>query len=471
MLVQFWSGFSKRENSTKLPKAEDATIVSNVQLKDECSFMNPVLRIDGNNLVSGAAFSPSIYNYCYINYWERFYFIRDWRWVNGLWECDLSVDVLASFRSQIGDTDAYVIRAAADYDGSFMDAMYPISSRVNITNVSVTGSWYGTAPSGGCYVVGILNYQNSNKVGAVSYYALTSAQFGSLMAYLMSDQIFNTSDIDEIGEGLYKSFFDPCQYIVSCIWFPFNADFGTTTTTIKVGYWDTGVTGTIMSQLARKIYISANIPNHPQISRGEYLNREPFTRITLYLAPFGAIPIDTDFLSLGNYLYSAVLIDHVTGQATIRLAISKTNALNEYNIFTERSGMVGVPIQISQILQDYVGMVSNASDGNILSNIGNAIVAAAGGVLNHFIGSDKKTSTVGANGSFIQCLLQPVLSVEHYYIADENNTEFGRPLCKTYRINQLSGYIMCGEDDHDFSGTEEERIKINHYLKNGFFYE
>ena len=472
MIVQFWSGFSKRENSTKLPKAEDATIVSNVQLKDECSFMNPVLRVDGNSIVSGAAFSPAIFNYCYINYWERFYYIQDWRWVNGLWECDLAVDVLASFKGQIGNTEAYIIRAAADYDGNFMDAMYPLSSKVDIKNITVNAAWYGVAPSGGCYVVGVLNYQSTDKVGAVSYYALSANQFGNLMAYLMSEDIYNSDDVEEIGVGLYKSFADPLQYIVSCMWFPYPAaDFGTSSVSIKVGYWDTGVSGLVMTSLSRKAYITATIPNHPQISRGAYLNREPYTKITLYVAPFGGIPIDTNFLALGNYLYSSIVMDHVTGQATLRLSISNSNAPNEFNICTERTGMIGVPIQISQILHDYVGDIVDISGGNWAKDIPTALATVGGAIINYTLGNGKKTSSVGANGSFVECILKPVLTVEHYYIADENNTEFGRPLCKTYRINQLAGYIMCGEDDHEFSGTEEERIKINKYLKNGFFYE
>jgi hypothetical protein len=63
------------------------------------------------------------------------------------------------------------------------------------------------------------------------------------------------------------------------------------------------------------------------------------------------------------------------------------------------------------------------------------------------------------------------LIVEHYQIAPEDLTEFGRPLYQPKQIKTLSGYIQCAEDDHAFPGTSEENARINAYMKSGFFYE
>lgn len=474
MLVILYN-FPKRPNSTKQPSPNDATALRfyNVEIKEESSFLNPVLLISPKPN-PGQLFSPTQYNYCEIPYWMRYYYIRDWVWKNGVWEVSLSVDVLSSFKEVIGETSAYILRSASAFDGNIVDRSYPTKANLNITRVSVASAWNGVAPSGGSYIIGVLNYQNSNKVGAVSYYALTSAQFGSLLQYLFGDTIYYADDVDEIGLGLYKTIADPFQYVVSCMWFPFaTSAFGSTTTSIKVGYWDTSVTGVIMTALAEKTYVTATIPNHPQISRGQYLNREPFTRLTLYIPPFGEIPLDTSYLAIGNYLYSACVIDHVTGQATLRLAISSAGSQNEYNIFAERTGQIGVPIQISQILQDYVGGTLDVGGASI-SNPATwpALISA---YIMDFVGNlgagSKKTSSVGANGSFVECILSPILIAEHYLLAEENNTEFGRPLCATRRINSLSGYIMCAEKDHEFPCTIEEKDMINTFLKDGFFYE
>lgn len=474
MLIVLYN-FSKKNNSTLEPNPNNSTstTLSNVEIKEGCSFLYPTLIISPNP-IPNQVFSPTQYNYVSIPYWMRYYFIKDWRWMNGVWEVDLTVDVLASFKSAIGDTDAYIIRSSRVYDSSIMDTKYISKTNPQIVEVPVSCAWYGVAPSGGCYVLGVLNYQKSSRVGAVSYYALNNTQMGNMMYYLMTDQLFWSQDIDEIGEGLYKAISNPLQYIVSCMWFPFDSStFGNSSTTIKVGYYDTNVNGVPVTSLAHKTYVTATIPDHPQISRGQYLNRTPYTNLTIYIPPFGMIPIDTAYLNIGNYLYSACVIDHITGLATLRLAISPSStSLNEYNIFTEQTSMIGVPIQISQLQQDYVGSWKD-SGGSLTGGLWDAVAGLSAGVLDFVssFGSKSKVASVGANGSFIECILQPVIVAEHYFITDENRSEFGRPLCSTRRISTIPGYIQCGDADHEFPCTDEEKQQINKYLQNGFFYE
>ena len=462
--------FNKRPNSTAQPLPSAGKSFT-VQIKDECSFITPVLRFTPDNLVSGV-FSPVAYNYAQIAYWQRFYYITDWQYINGSWEATLSVDVLASFKAEIGNTSAYVVRAAGASDGSIIDTNYPAKTNYDIRKINVATTWYGVAPSGGSYILGCINYNNGGKVGAISYYALNSTQLAALLNYLFTDSIFYSSNISEIGVGLFKSMFNPFQYIVSCIWFPFAAaSFGSASDNVKVGYWDTGVSATVVSALAQKTFVTATIPDHPQLSRGSYLNYEPYSRLTLYVPPFGSIPIDTNFRSLGNYLYCAVFIDHITGQATIRVSICQDSShLDEYNVVTERSSMIGVPIQLAQLMPDYVQTLQSGINavGNVASfNITGALSSLVSAVQSQM----PKVSTLGSNGSYIEVLQYPVLTVEFLQLVNEDNTEFGRPLCQVKTISTLSGYIRCAEDDHAFSGTKTETDEINRFLKSGFFYE
>lgn len=462
--------FTKRLNSTAQPTPSAGTSFT-CELKDETSFMNPILKFRPDHLTSGL-FSPSAYNYAYIAYWQRFYYITDWKYINGLWECYLTVDVMASFKTEIGNTSSYIIRSNSAYNGNIIDSFYPAKSDVTIQKTNVACAWYNVDPSGGSYILGVINYENGNKIGALTYYALTTAQLSSILNYLFTDNIYNSSSITEMGKGLYKSLFNPFQYIVSCLWFPFSTSaFGSAQADVKVGYWSTAVQGIIVSSLAEKTFVTATLPDHPQLSRGAYLNRAPYTKHTLYIPPFGCIPIDTNFISIGKYLYSAVLVDHITGQATIRVALSPSSSnLNEYNIMCERTGMIGVPIQLAQILTDYVNTLSSASDV-----ISSALSFNLGGVFKGLLSAVEsqmpKVSTSGANGSFIETLQYPQLISEFLNIVNENQTEFGRPLCDTRTISTLSGYIQCGEADHAFSGTRAENEEINRNMKEGFFYE
>lgn len=470
MFIQLWS-FAKRPNSTKQPSPGDPRMIllNNVQLKEDTALLSPTL-ILSDKLPDGTTISPPLFNYACIPQWERYYYIRDWRYVGGLWEIDLTVDVLASFRELIGDTEAYILRSSTLYDGDIIDSFYPAKPDVDFRTINVASSWYAVTPSEGTYIVGIINKQTNNRVGAVSYYALTSSLLGQVLAWLFGDDIVNTQG--NLDKTVFQAVFNPFQYFVSCTWFPFPIEsFGSQNMDIKVGYWSTGVSGIAVSALAEKTYVTATIPDHPQISRGRYLNRSPYTRLTLYIPPFGTIPIDTNCLSNGHYLYSAVLIDHINGQATIRISTCEdANHLNEYNIVTERSGIMGVPIQLAQVLTDYVHTLSSV--GQAAGSLATGNIAGALGAITNAIDSQMpKVSTSGANGSFIEMIQYPVLTAEYYLLPEENRTEYGRPLCKTMKISSIPGYIVCGESDHAFPGTQPERDEINNVLKTGFFFE
>lgn len=471
--------FTKRLNSTKLPTPSTGKNFQ-CELKDETSFLNPVLRFAPNTLSAGV-FSPAIYNYALIPYWERFYYITDWNYINGVWECTLSVDVLASFREEIGNTSAYIIRSTTQYNGDILDSFYPTTTVCGITKQQISSDIYHKTIPGGAFVIGVINSaNNANKMGAVIYYALTADQMKQLMNYLFSSNIYQASNISEIGEGLYKSLFDPFQYIVSCMWFPFAAStFGTGTDIITVGYWSTNITNAVVvNYVVSEFGFKSALPiaHHPQIARGAYLDHAPYTRLTAYYPPFGEIPIDTTFMQFGdnNYLYGKIYLDHVTGVGDCFLTITDgydiDTTADPYRFMTMRTAQIGVPIQISQIMSDYVATISSggaaigsAFSGNIsgiFSNITSAIESAM-----------PKVSSLGANGSLVEIIEPPYLIVEHMQVVDENLYEFGRPLCNTRLINQLYGFVQCGEDDHQFSATKTESEEINRNLKNGFFYE
>ena len=478
MIVNFFN-FSKRPNSTAEPPGNDPTrtTLTDVQLKEETSFLNPTLLISRN--ATQSVFNPVMFNYAEIAIWQRYYFITDCRWVNSVWEIDLTVDPLASFKSAIGDTEAYIIRSATTYNTDLIDTFYPGSSHVYITRQGISTDIYGVALGSGCYVVGVINNETSNRVGSVTYYALTNAQLASLLAYLFSGSIYSASNVYDVSEGLYKSMFDPFQYIVSCMWFPIaQTVIGSTTVNIKVGYWDTGVQGKIASTLIKewRIVSQSSIRPHPQASRGKYLNRAPYTRLTAYIPPFGEIPIDANYMVYDtNWLYGKLNADFITGIADLRLTITNNytsggEGFDDYKFCTQRTSQLGVPIQLSQVMTDYVQALSSGAS-TIASGFAGNIAGIFSGIGNSAASLFPKTSSLGSNGSFLEVAEPPVLVVESVMVADENRKEFGRPLCNTMQIKYLSGYVQCGEEDHAFPCTATEKQMINKHLKDGFFYE
>ena len=471
MTVYFFS-YSKKKNSTAQPTLSSGTSF-NVDLKENCSVMNPVLIMTASTTGMPAPFTPGYFNYAYISKFSRYYYVTDVQYVLGHWEFYLTVDVLASFKTAIGTQSTYVERAASSYNGDIIDNLYPAKTDVQIQSATIATSWANVAPSGGCYVVGIVNNQSSNHIGAITYYALTSAGLNSLLAYLFGNNIYQAGSITEIGEDLFKSLFNPFQYIVSCMWFPAAATtYGSTTGTIKVGYWDTGITANLMDTITDVRFITGTISDHPQISRGAYLNYAPYTRITLYCPPFGEVPIDPTFLRTGKYLYAKVMIDVITGQATLRVAFrsSSSGAYSAKACF-EKTAMMGVPIQLAQVLTDYSGSVSTLTSG-ISGGIAGAVMGLIGATVQSAIATQTpKVATSGANGSFINFAMAPELVVEHTLLVDEDLSDLGRPLMSTVTLNTLSGYIKCGEAHFNGACFDGEKDAINRFMLDGFFYE
>lgn len=474
MIVNLY-GFQKKKNSTAQPSISSATVLNNVQLKDDTSIINPVLLINQNTSGMPVPFDPSYFTYAYIPKFGRYYFISDARWVSGLWELYLSVDVLASFKTAIGSMYTYIERAASAYNGHIIDNLYPAKTDIQITTETIATSWANVAPSGGCYVIGLINNQSSNHVGAVTYYAVAPAQFNTLLDFMFGNDIFLASSITEIGEGLFKSLFNPFQYIVSCIWFPASpSTYGSTYTKIRIGYWETDARGYLMDALTDVRFITGYITAHPQAaSRGAFLNFAPYTRITLFCPPFGEVPIDASFTRTGRYLYAKVMIDTITGQATLRVCF-RTGPSGTYSNkpCIEKTAMFGVPIQLAQVLSDYSGSISSMVGGISSGTAAGVIGGIIGTTINTALATQSpKVSTNGANGSFVNFALEPNLVTEHTLLADEDNADLGRPLMEPRTINTLYGYIKCAEAHFSGSCFDGERDAINNFMLSGFFYE
>ena len=227
MIVNLYSGFSKRINSTKLPNvtptAKDGT------LRNACSITSPEIIFK-----TFGATSPSNFCYAYIPKFGRYYFITDWVADGATWICKMNEDCLASWRTQIGNTSAYIERSASQSDGSIIDTLYPCDTQYTIQKTALASAWNGVAPSGGCYVVGIIcnastHYGSSLVGGSVTYYAMTPANLRSLIHYLYSGQFLEDNGfpaqqtlLQQISNEVAKAFVNPSQYIVSCMWFPFS---------------------------------------------------------------------------------------------------------------------------------------------------------------------------------------------------------------------------------------------------------
>ena len=477
MTIKLYAGFRKRVNSTKQPGNATLTLTGN--LKEPCSIENPVVPFEMPNE------SPHSYNYAFIQEFGRYYFIDDWTWRNGLWEASMREDYLASWKTHIGNTNAYIDRCSSEFDGNIIDTLYPTKLNSDIFTDTLPLPYYQPTTEG-CFLLGVIDSNSDTEGqlgGAVTYYIMTPAQMKTFMSYIQSDTFLNdigfpsiqtiTSQMDQT---LARAFVKPIDYIVSCMWFPFPySSFQTEgLKQIKVGYWviSTSIaSGYLLHHGALTVTQHINLRNHPDIIRGNYVNYAPYTRIDVNIQPFGNIPIDTSFRARGNYMHIEINMDSINGKAEMIITINDSANTVGNDIIATANGVLGVPIQLAQVQGDYFTTLSESAQA-IGGGIAGLFTGSTSGHVANAIGSlAPQVRSTGVDGSKLFTVIPSVIRYQFMPLCDEDNEELGRPLRSKRVINTLSGFIQCYEVTVDYPCFATEKEAIHDFLMNGFFWE
>lgn len=485
--IQFLSSFSKRENSTKRFSGTVDMGLHGI-LKEPCSIMNPVIQIERlqNDI------NPCIYTYAIIPSFQRHYFVDDWVWVNGLWEVHLKEDVLGTWRDVIGQQTEYILRtnSTTNFNGEITDTTYPATTDCESYEAYAVSA-FSSDIDVGCYIVGVISGGSTDAVGAITYYAMTSSEFGALKEMLFSNdnlQIMGIIDsggqqlVQDLSQEVLKTLYNPYQYIASCMWFPFPKELirnKTNVSAFKIGWWGYPLSGSRL--YAQTIEVGERMPVHihPQsTARGSYLNYAPYSRRTL-IGRFGTIALDSSYFKMTDDVGITYNVDLITGQCRMTARREHMNgSLPVSDVIAERHFLLAVPIQIAQVGTDYLGTAASAINtahsiigGAFSGGITGAIAGGASGIYNTLQSAMPQVETGGTNGSFLAPATRTCL-LEHFYkIVDEDIDHRGRPLCELRRINTLSGFILCADGELDLNCFDDERTAINRFLTTGFFWE
>ena len=497
--------FTKRINSTKRPALSDTYQNLTGEFRAPCSVTQPVVLIE---VPTGVDLFTGYYNYAYIPSWTRYYFVDDIVVVaDKLAELHLRVDVLATYRGTIGNSTQYVSRSSALKNGNITDNMYPVTNNNTVSNESISSEvdWWMLNPgeiSDGYYVIGIIN-KNSNAIGAVSYYVMDQAGFARLRYNLLSTTSYSNMSFSEIEEPLYKSLFNPFQYVVSCVWFPIKPP----TTTIGSFVIDFGFFQ-VSTYLDHMWYLDGTTAyyessalvtvNHPQISDGQYFQYAPFTKRRLILQPFGEIELDCSKITdINHVLKIRSWIDFTTGDCVVRIV----NIAEGDAICGGASAKLGVPIAMAQVSQNVLGamqgqvqaitggvkmiaggadIIAGISSGTGISGGVNALSSGINQTVNGIVSAAEayapKVVSGGTNGSLLSTVVTPIYEVQFFRSTAPDYLRLGAPLCETKQISTLSsngGYIKC-ENARITSAVgaySTEIVACEAYMNSGFYYE
>lgn len=530
MYIKVWSNFQKKTNSTARPSTAGTEIQGYLRNSDPFSMLSPKINFELQDKTQ-----PPLWTYLYIPEFNRYYWIVDWIHNEGVWTALTQIDLLATYKEEIGNKDMYVLRASNMFDPYIEDTKYPMTSRLLEYKDNVPSVWVqqpGTQEAiivpnlwnrtlwDGCFVLSIYGPNNSG----ITNYLMSPQSFFDFANRLYTYDITSDGLWAQIPEGFAKAVADPIQFVSSVKWYPilpyelsgYNAD-------ITLGYYRIGNLNNvrIISNVKPISYFMCNlsIRKHPQESRGHYLNTPPYSNYKLFLPPFGEFDIDASRLISCSSIRAEWYVDYQTGAArlflygiqnnpsyefflgsvdatygveiplnqnTINLSKAVTNASLLYGVAGAIKGMndtLATPQQdvitkhydIIKPVNDIPGFSVDVEVPNL--DVGTTLKdiasAAIGGFKSFSPGLAPKLHSVGGISSFLTFMsgVPGSLTTTFYYIAEEDPNNIGKPLCMIKKPQDLGGYMIVENPKITTIGTLAEAAMIKNILTGGFFYE
>lgn len=448
--------FSKRKNSTARPSG--GTTVSFIY-KDASDIHNPVIEfatVDGGN-----------YNYAYVN---GVYFFVDkiTRPTYQITVLSLSIDVLATYKSNIQSTSAYVLFSSSNYNVDIPDPRIDITANTVMSEdvYSLDGVFNTTD---GTYVLQTIGANITGSTGGfATAYAGTKSQINGVSQILTTDQSF----WDELRELTLS----PYNAIIACYWLPISQSLinglGSSSDVI-LGTFNTNISMIKLNTSTINGVASIPIPK----AYDDFRNQSPYTTMSVHLPSVGLLDLSTSDLYNSDRLQIEYCIDIMTGDIAYKLT-----ALPGNYMLQTASANIRRNLPIGQNQSDVGGTISGIGSalvgvGGALSGIGSIAAAVAPGLASSVISSNSRAISVsGAYTGVASVILDSALRITAYskVTSDEpSNTTapMGRPLGITRSLSGLSGYVQTLNASVSIAGFTRERDSVNSMLNGGIYIE
>ena len=507
--------FNKKINSTKKPNITGTPF--SCEMKSSSSILFPVVEIRSSNNNK----TIPLFNYAYIQDFNRYYWIDDVTYDLGKWIITMHCDVLASFQYDILNSTQYVIRSSSESDDTIADTLYLTKEASyntefvqidyagvggdpddvhakNPNNTYTAEQYFNVGITSGYFVVGIVG----NNTAGVTFYSFSNNNFKSFINNALS---FTPSNMNDVSSGVANAIFDPIQYITSVKWFPIEPYSSTSVTSIKLGGYT--ITGTYTAYVLtatdiKTVMMRIGLPKHP--SNKKYMNLSPFTELNLVFQPFGVIPLDTTKLLNSTELAINIAIDFCGGMCNLYVYREDTHetipfspdgllysVATDYGVTIPVSSLVmdwkaGAVVSAMQFLKTVIPSSDTAKTNNgILSSIASTMLPERADQEKAINFLDKamdltasalgQVSSTGAVGSFLAYMSnRPYVMGWFKNLTEEDNDRFGRPLYRKRMLALLSGFCVCMNAIVPFvsgSPMEEEVKTIQSLLNNGVYLE
>ena len=448
--------FAKNRNSTKKVTSSTPSVEYTGILVEPCSILEPVVKLEAD--------SPWAYNYAWISEFSRYYFITDFHTENGFWYVHMSIDVLGTYKTQIGSSTQYILRSKAKKNEYIVDTLYPTTGSVTKSVVEIMAGLNSYLPNG----IFVLNVTGSVDATCGSY-ACDWTTFKNVISEMLMFDNDNTLWAN-LAQGIRNSLSKPFEHLGNVIWFP--ADYIdlsgiTASTSLTLGHYQLVSTASkpmsfyYLSSPSSWASTSLSLPKHPDAAtNGKYMNLKPFTQYIYRDDIFGDIELDPLKLIDTSTFQVYKTTDPATGLQVVTLPDGQT-----------RTGQVGVMISmennslnIGGFLSGVASTIAAAATGNYLAAAGSAM-SACDNLLPTVTSSSQQGSTV---------LTWSYVTLDCYFwaTAAHDNTNLGSPYYTSAKISTCGGYNIC---DHArisaTTMTDTEQRMIIDWMESGFYYE
>ena len=278
MMILKLYNFSKKANSTKVPASDTATEL-NVTLKENVSLYSPSFILSTE---------PNQFNYCQLD--DKYYYINDYVYVGrNTFIINCTLDVLATYKTDILKTKAFVLYSTSNYDSSIPDQR--LSQKAECTyrknSKDLTASSNDSMKGDGYFAVSYIGQPpSSNEPSTVL--GLDFANFKNLSAAINSKSVAEFFSTGYMNKLLNNA----SQAITEVKFIPIamhQKDIGGSTRQVILG--GNCAIGAVGYELGRVEY-SCVIPIPWQFT--DFRNRSQYTTLMMNLPGVGVVPINPD---------------------------------------------------------------------------------------------------------------------------------------------------------------------------------
>lgn len=446
--------FAKKINSTKRPSSSDSYTTKQVVLKEDTTLMNPIFRLTGVDWEWSLA------------YWNGYYYFIDDIVArnNNIYEVHCTMDVLGSYRGEIGSMTTFIERSASHYDSMVNDEL--LSSTQDIISMSAVTTNSKLDPSGLFQII------VSGVTGANAYIFRTLRDVSLFYNNYSYTADTNNFTLQGMMQQVGLSMVDVASHSTPIMWLPlnFSAEAGAGgSVQPSVGFFTfTDLQAQFINASMSKDVVSTAL-TFPTNVYSDFRKAHPgFSRYSLYLPGVGLVDINSldgaeEDLIVDRYL------DCANGSVSYRIRHGGGQGCTVATF----NGQLGIQIpcgsdsiDVGSLLTNTVGGVVSVTSGNAAGAIG-SLVGVASAV------TSPQSCIVGGvgNKSVVSNGVHYIVSLTNYGSKSFPTDQAGRPYYTNNQISNLSGFVKCGNASFDSACLEPIKEQINNYLNSGFYYE